>query len=394
MTIKKIIVDCLPFPSCILQCKESNYINLVANLSFCKTFGFDPTNVEGSRLFENEGGRLFDGREEIIRKCLDHVRIKKTPASLTLYNVEENIEHADPSIIWLFEMSILNLEEKGDFLLLTFHNITKVLSDDKKADYHHEYDANIGQHVFKSQTKQLKAQVHRSEVQFNAAVEELDNFVYSVSHDLRAPLRRIDGFSQELINEYVGQLDETATHYLRRIRQGAQDMGKLIDDLLKLSRISKQKIEREPIDIGNLSTLVFQELIELEPERNATFKVSGHGYTTSADLGLTKVLLTNLISNALKFSSKKEKSIIEFGQNNINGDILFFIKDNGVGFDPDHSDKLFKAFSRLHTQNDFKGTGIGLATVKRIVSLHGGKISAESSPDEGAIFYFNFNKTE
>lgn len=391
--IKK-LVESFPFPSCIIQCKESMYIMLAANLPFCQSTGFDPTNVEGSRLFEKEGSQLFKGREEIIGKCLRDVRKNRTTSSLTLYNVEDNTENADPPVIWLFEMSDLNLDEEGDYILLTFHNITNVLSNDKLAGNYREFHFNVEQNAFKSQAKHLKAQADRSEVQSNAAVEELDNFVYSVSHDLRAPLRRIDGFSQELVNEYAGQLDETATHYLRRIRQGAQDMGKLIDDLLKLSRISKQEIQRELIDIGNLSTLVFQELIELEPEQNATFNVSGQVYTTSADLGLTKALLTNLMSNALKFSSSQEISMIELGQKEINRDNFFYIKDNGVGFDPVHSEKLFKAFSRLHSQRDFKGTGIGLATVKRIVSLHGGNIFAESSPNEGATFYFNFKKKE
>ena len=204
---------------------------------------------------------------------------------------------------------------------------------------------------------------------------------------MRAPLRRIDGFSQELLNEYSDRLDDTGTHYLNRIRQGAQDMGNLIDDLLKLSRISRKKIEREEIDLGKISRSVFDELTELEPEREITLTVESQ-LVLEADKGLIRAMMTNLISNAIKFTSGREKAEITIGQKTMDGERIYYISDNGVGFDPAYSEKLFKAFSRLHSSKQFEGTGIGLATVKRIIGLHSGDIWAESRKGEGATFYF------
>lgn len=237
--------------------------------------------------------------------------------------------------------------------------------------------------------KGLIEQIRKKTTQYESASRELDDFVYSVSHDLRAPLRRLDGFSQELINEYTEQLDDTGVHYLNRIRKSAQDMGHLIDDLLKLSRISRSTLEREDIDIGNLVKEAFQELIDDNKVQNVQLKIEGD-LSANADPGLIRILLSNLISNALKFSSAEKQPVIEAGSVWIDDIKAFYIKDNGVGFDPAYSDKLYQAFQRLHSQHEFPGTGIGLATVKRIVNLHGGEVWAESTPGKGATFYYNF----
>ncbi|MEX2351818.1 MAG: ATP-binding protein [Balneolaceae bacterium] len=224
---------------------------------------------------------------------------------------------------------------------------------------------------------------------FEAASRELDNFIYSVSHDLRAPLRRMDGFSRELLESYSDSLDETGVHYLGRIRQASQDMGQLIDDLLKLSRISKSVITREVIPVGELSEKVFNELMESESfDSMPTFHVLNPEMKLSADPGLCKIVLTNLISNAIKFSSREEDPVIEVGVDTEIGRNEFFVRDNGIGLEMEYAGKLFQAFQRLHSQRDYPGTGIGLATVRRIVTLHGGGIRVESSPGNGATFYF------
>ncbi|NBC04922.1 MAG: hypothetical protein GVY20_14620, partial [Bacteroidetes bacterium] len=232
-------------------------------------------------------------------------------------------------------------------------------------------------------------QAASSRAQYESASQELDDFVYSVSHDLRAPLRRIDGFSQELLNEYVEKLDDTGAHYLKRIRQGAQDMGQLIDDLLKLSRISRRNVEKEEFDLGEIAKTVFDDLMDVESEREVEIVIE-ENLIVVADKGLIKAMLVNLISNALKFTSKKEETKIQVGSTSNEGEKVFYISDNGVGFNSAYSHKLFKAFSRLHSHHEFSGTGIGLATVKRIMTLHGGTIWAESPEGEGATFYFQF----
>lgn len=239
-----------------------------------------------------------------------------------------------------------------------------------------------------NENKLLKSEVAKQTIHHENIRQELDNFVYSVSHDLRAPLRRLDGFSQELINEYSDQLDETGAHYLNRIRQGAQDLGNLIDDLLKLSRISRSTIDREELNIGEMVKEVFEELTKDKKIKSTSLNLNGE-LTTEADRGLTYVLINNLLSNAIKFTRHQDNPSITVGLTKGEASSTFYIKDNGAGFDSAHSEKLFKAFNRLHTQKEFEGTGLGLAIVNRIVNLHGGEIWAESSPDNGATFYFS-----
>lgn len=238
--------------------------------------------------------------------------------------------------------------------------------------------------------KQTEIGYVRQSAQLESAVEELDAFTYSVAHDLRAPLRRLDGFSQELLNEYSEQLDETGKHYLARIRVAAQKMGSLIDDLLKLSRISRKNIEKEKFDIGALAIELIEELREWDPEREVEFHTEGD-LEIHADKGLFRSLMQNLISNAWKFSADQSPAHIVVGSTVLNTQKTFYLKDNGVGFDMKYADKLFRAFQRLHSEKQFEGTGIGLATVQRIISRHGGKIWAESEPGKGTTFYFYLN---
>jgi DNA-binding response OmpR family regulator len=217
--------------------------------------------------------------------------------------------------------------------------------------------------------------------------KELEAFSYSVSHDLRAPLRGIDGLSQALIEDYAERLDDTARHYLNRIRAGAQRMAALIDDMLMLSRISRAEVNRERVDLTSLAQIVVQELRQQHPERTVGVQVEP-GLSTYADPGLLRVVLDNLLGNAWKFTARTPDARIEFRAQTRGSETIFCLKDNGAGFDMAHAGTLFQPFQRLHDSADFPGTGIGLATVRRVVDHHGGRIWAESEVGCGATMYF------
>jgi PAS domain S-box-containing protein len=223
--------------------------------------------------------------------------------------------------------------------------------------------------------------------ELEAANKELEAFSYSVSHDLRAPLRGIDGFSQALLEDYGERLDDTGRNYLQRVRAATQKMGVLIDDLLRLSRVTRAEMHREPIDLSQLAGSIAAELTAAQPERHAEFRIAP-GLKAEGDARLIRVVLQNLLENAWKFTSRREHALIEFGQSHSNGKAAFFVKDNGAGFDPAHAAGLFGAFQRLHSMADFPGTGIGLATVQRILRRHGGQVWATGAVNEGATIFF------
>jgi signal transduction histidine kinase len=216
---------------------------------------------------------------------------------------------------------------------------------------------------------------------------ELEAFSYSVSHDLRAPLRTIDGFSQILQEDYEDKLDEEGVDYLGRVRAASKHMADLIDDLLDLSRVGRRPLSRERVDLSGLVAGIVEDFRVSEPERKVEF-VAEENVAAWADMGLLKVALENLLGNAWKFTSREPEARIEFGVQEDAGRPVYFVRDNGAGFDQDYSDKLFGAFQRLHGQEEFEGTGIGLATVARIIHRHGGRVWAEGRVGEGATFYF------
>jgi signal transduction histidine kinase len=227
--------------------------------------------------------------------------------------------------------------------------------------------------------------------ELEGANRELEAFSYSVSHDLRAPLRTIDGFSQILQEDYEAVLDEEGLDYLGRVRAASAHMAMLIDDLLDLSRVSRRPLRREPVDLASLATEIIEELRAAEPERNVEFEAGGD-IKAYGDVSLLKGALENLLGNAWKFTEREGVGRIEFGVDRrprpgLLGPV-YFVRDNGAGFDQAYSDKLFGAFQRLHGQDEFEGTGIGLATVARIIHRHGGRVWAEGEVGEGATFYF------
>jgi PAS domain S-box-containing protein len=232
-----------------------------------------------------------------------------------------------------------------------------------------------------------KAELARTNVELTAANKELEAFTYSVSHDLRAPLRHISGFSQILEEEFGPRMDTTAQQSLRYIQQGVQEMGQLIDDLLNLGRIGRQALREQPTE---LNLLVEAVLADLKPEterRQIEWRI-GQLPSVKCDPGLVKLVFANLLSNAIKFTRRQERAIIQVGQMKVKGEQVFFVRDNGVGFNMRYVDKLFGIFQRLHRQDDFEGTGVGLANVRRIIHKHGGRVWAEAEPYKGAAFYF------
>jgi signal transduction histidine kinase len=234
---------------------------------------------------------------------------------------------------------------------------------------------------------ELEARVRERTAQLDATNKELESFSYSVSHDLRTPLLTIDGFSQALLEDYADKLDATGRDYLQRVRTNAQHMSELIDDLLGLARLSRNEIQREPVDLSALARSVAADLQRKQPERRVELTVTD-GLAAQADARLMRALLENLLGNAWKYSSKQPQARIEFGRCGSNGTQAFFIRDNGAGFDMAHVSKLFGAFQRLHTADEFPGSGIGLANVQRIVHRHGGRVWAEGAVGKGATFYF------
>ena len=234
---------------------------------------------------------------------------------------------------------------------------------------------------------ELEQRVLDRTAQLSASNKEMEAFSYSVSHDLRAPLRSINGFSQALIDSYHDRLDDKGKNYLERVCKAAQNMGQLIDDMLKLSRVSRAEFRHQEIDLSAMVKSICEEYQKNNPER-AVETVIQEGITTKGDLQLIKIALVNLIDNAWKFTLRNEHTRIEFGGTAEGGERVFFIRDNGVGFNMAYVEKLFGTFQRLHSVEEFPGTGIGLATVKRIINRHGGHIWAEGEIQKGATFYF------
>jgi signal transduction histidine kinase len=220
--------------------------------------------------------------------------------------------------------------------------------------------------------------------------KELEAFSHSVSHDLRAPLRSIDGFSKLLLEEHAPTLNENGKNYLHRVRSAAQRMGELIDDLLQLSRISRAELVRRRLNLSDIAKTAATELARREPERNVAVSIED-GLEVEADYRLMRVVFDNLLGNAWKFTARTPEPRIEVGVQRKQDEIVYFVRDNGAGFDMNYAEKLFRPFQRLHSERDFPGTGIGLATVYRIIDRHGGRVFAEGVADKGATFSFTLS---
>ena len=235
---------------------------------------------------------------------------------------------------------------------------------------------------------QQAQELARSNNELSAVNKELEAFSYSVSHDLRAPLRSVDGFSKAILEDYADKLDEQGKDYLQRVRAASQRMAQLIDDLLNLSRVTRSDMRREPVDLSSMAQTIAEELKKTQPARRAEFIIEG-GLVVSGDARLLKLVLENLLSNSWKFTAKHARARIEFGAERSDSKLNYFVRDDGAGFDMAYVEKLFSPFQRLHAPTEFAGTGIGLALVQRIIHRHGGHVWAKGEVEKGATIYFN-----
>ncbi|MFC4159279.1 sensor histidine kinase [Chitinimonas lacunae] len=306
----------------------------------------------------------------VFSDCLQQLESHQTGAT----QCELRLRRADGRLVWLEVRQRSLFSEYGEYLGTS--GILNDISERKRAEAElAEHQAHL-EDLIESRTEAL-ANANR----------DLEAFSYSVSHDLRAPLRRINGFSHLLEEDYANQFDETARMYLSRIRSGIASMDELIEALLSLGRITRAHLDRAEVDLSVIVRTIIEEFQHAEPERDAVFRISP---TTPvyADPALMRVVLQNLLGNAWKYSAKKPQTRIEFGTALCQGRHAHYVRDNGAGFDMAYAAQLFGVFQRLHQHSDFEGTGIGLATVQRVIHRHGGEIWAEAVPGEGATFFF------
>jgi PAS domain S-box-containing protein len=308
------------------------------------------------------------------------VPVERWPASRclngeTIKNWVLHGRRADTGQEWYFRFSGAPIyDQDGEQILAAI--VTRDITEFKKAESEiRRLNAHLEQRV-KERTAELEA-----------ANDELEAFSYSVSHDLRAPLRAIDGFSQALLEDYGDQLDETGREYLKRVRSGSVRMANLIDDILQLSRVSRAGMQRQSVNLSAQAESVLSEFQSSEPNRQVEIKIKSE-LEAVGDPNLLRIALVNLFSNAWKFTGLQSAPSIEFGAKDRAGERTYYVRDNGVGFDMAYVDKLFGAFQRLHSEQEFPGTGIGLAIVQRIVHRHGGRIWAESVVNQGTTIYF------
>jgi len=347
--------------------KDRDSVYLGCNKLFAEDSGLqEPEKLVGKTDFEMG----WQEQAELYRA--DDLDVMQT--GIRKLNYEEPQTTPDGEQIWLETSKIPLTDQDGGVIgiLGTYHDIT----DRKRAE------AELATY-----REHLEELVSMRTAELKAVNKELESFSYSVSHDLRSPLRAIDGFSQTLLEEYADKLDPDGQQYLDRVRNAAQRMGVLIDDMLKLSRVTRSEIKREMVDLSALGLQVLEELQKNEPQRKVQVTVMP-GMTVIGDRSLLEIVLENLLGNAWKYTGGMDMARIEFGAEILENETVYFVQDNGIGFDMQYANKLFAPFQRLHSSGEFPGTGIGLATVARIIARHNGRIWAEAAPDQGACFRF------
>jgi PAS domain S-box-containing protein len=317
-------------------------------------------------------------REEFLAMTIRDIRPPEDIPAL-LKNVSRVNSGIDDAGSWRHSKKdggIIDVEITSHQLIFAGRNAEIVLSNDITERKRAEAAIN-----------QLNENLGQRSVQLEQANKELEAFSYSVSHDLRAPLRAIDGFSRILLEDYSDKLDQDGNRVLEVVRKNAQNMGQLIDDLLTFSRLGRKALEPLPIDMTELAKSVFDELNASDSQPGPRLKIEGIP-PANGDRALIRQVFVNLLSNAKKYSRLKEQPVIEVGGSTENGNHIYYVKDNGAGFDMQYVNKLFGVFQRLHGPAEFEGTGVGLAIVQRIIHRHGGKVWAEGKVNEGATFYF------
>lgn len=339
---------------------------VLANAQVERLFGYKRDNLIGHPVEMLMPARFRNGHKGHRTKYAEEPKARGMGVGQTLYGLRADGSEFPVSI------SLSPAEtESGILVIADIRDVTN-------------------QQQIENRIKELNARLTRDNTELAALNKELESFSYSVSHDLRAPLRAIDGFSQALQEDYEERLDDAGKGYLTRIRQAAQRMGQLIDDLLRLSKVTRANMDPQDVDLTELAQDIAANLQMSDPSRAAEFQIAPN-MKTRGDAQLLQIALENLLGNAWKFTGNRNPARIEFGTTSQGKETTYFIKDNGAGFDMAYVGQLFGAFRRLHDARTFPGTGIGLATVQRIIHRHAGRIWAEAAVDQGATFYFTLN---
>jgi PAS domain S-box-containing protein len=334
------------------------------NQHMCQLLGYSAAEMNGQTPFD-----FVDAENSLIFETQKQLRTKTTNR-----NYEIALRHKDGHNIPV-AFSATNLYSEDGSLMAVLAFVTDI-SERKEHERKMQRFNDELEHRVVERTRALDIANH-----------ELEAFSYSVSHDLRTPLRAINGFSHALEEEYSHLLDDNGRNYLSRVRAGSERMAELIQKLLDLAHLSRHELRRVPIDLSAIAVEIAAELRIDEAERRVELNIAP-GVTTIGDAALFRVVLLNLLGNAWKYTSRRDMASIEFGMGERDGRRVCFVRDNGAGFDMKNADKLFAAFQRLHSAADYPGSGIGLATVARIIHRHGGEVWAEAKPGEGATFFF------
>jgi PAS domain S-box-containing protein len=338
-------------------------------------FGGDLERTLGYALSEMTGG--LEQWEKLVHPDdlpAFQAECARVVASRAPFSLEYRVLHRDGSYLYFQDNGYPLISQEGNLSsIVGFRmDVTKRKLDEEK---------------IRQMNSELEQRVSERTAELQFANKEMEAFCYSISHDLRAPLRSIRGYSEIVLQEYGGKLDARSTDYLAKACDSAGHMNQLLDDLLRLSVISRGELQREKTDLGALARIAVEGLKSAEPQRKVKFKL-GRDLSVHGDSRLLQIALGNLLSNAWKFTGRKAEALIELGATENNGERVFFVRDNGDGFEMEWKHRLFGVFERLHAAKDFPGTGIGLAIVQRIIQRHGGRIWAEGKRNEGATFYF------
>jgi len=338
-----------------------------ANSPFYRTFQLTPLGSVGCSFFELQAGRWDQPQ---LRLLLE--QIIPGDGYFADFEVAGDFPDLGSRVMVLNGRRVERSDEGPPVILLAIEDVT---------------EKRQAQDALRRLNMELERRVQERTAQLEAANRELEAFCYSVSHDLRTPLRAIEGFSEELLQRHAAALDPKGQHYLTRIQAGSQRMATLIDDLLDLSRVSRSELRRERVDLSGEAQQIADEFRRTTSGRTVTFRIQPNLWA-HGDRRLLHLVLENLLGNAWKFTSKQALAVVEFGQLQEEHVMPYFVRDNGAGFDMAYAGKLFGAFQRLHSDREFPGTGIGLATVQRIIHRHGGRTWADGTVGQGATFYF------